>query len=196
MSTQKAKKINEVLYKNFGHTVLGLKEIYQPTVTAKEFCEYVYNKDFINSMPQIEKDDSFHEAKIEVKKIIDKLNQKGIPFYVFSNASVEWCNVALNMMDIELELQNIIGCDSYIYGDQMLLKPEKEAYIKIADHVYDMDGHPYKTQLIYIDDQMVNLKPIIDHPHWKAIWFHPTKDHIYTDKIYGIKELDQLHLLL
>ena len=196
MSDQKAKKINEVLYKNFGHTVLGLKAIYDPTVTTKAFCEYVYDNDFLQSMPHIEKENPFYEGKIEVQHLVNKLKQKGISFYVFSNAPVKWSKTALNMMDIDLDLQNIIGCDSYIYGEQMLLKPEKESYVKIAEHIYDTEGFPYKTQLIYMDDQMINLMPIIDHPHWKAIWYHPNKDHIYTDKIYGIEELDQLSLLL
>ena len=196
MSDQKAKKINEVLYKNFGHTVIGLNTVYKSDITTKDFCEYVYDKDFLQNMPQIERDNCFYEAQYEVKNLVQKLQQKGISFYVFSNAPVKWCITAMNMMNIDIDLQKVIGCDSYIYGDQMVLKPQKEAYIKIADHIYETDGFPYKTQLIYMDDQMINLMPVVDHPHWKAIWYHPNKDHIYTERIYGIEELDQLSLLI
>lgn len=196
MSDHKAKKINEVLYKNFGHTVIGLNTIYKTDITTKDFCEYVYDKDFLHSMPQIDRDPCFYEAQYEVKNLVQKLQQKGISFYVFSNAPVKWCMTAMNMMNIDMDIQKIIGCDSYIYGEQMLLKPQKEAYIKIADHIYETDGFPYKTQLIYMDDQMINLMPVVDHPHWKAIWYHPNKDHIYTERIYGIEELDQLSLLI
>ena len=196
MSDKKAKKINEVLYKNFGHTVIGLNNIYKTDITVKQFCDYVYDVDFLNNMPQIERTNCFYEGEYEVKNLLQKLNKKGYSFYVFSNAPVKWCETALNMMNIELDTDRIIGCDSNIYEGKLLLKPEKEAYIKIADHIYDTDGFPYKTQLIYIDDQMINLLPVIDHPHWKAIWFHPNEEKIYTDRIYGIEELDQLHLLL
>lgn len=196
MSDKKAKKINEVLYKNFGHTVIGLNTIYKTDVSVKQFCDYVYDNDFIQNMPHVDRDNCFYEGQYEVNNLIQKLNQKGISFYVFSNAPVKWCETALNMMNIELDTEKIIGCDSNIYGDQMLLKPEKEAYIKIADHIYDIGGFPYKTQLIFMDDQMINLIPVIDHPHWKAIWYRPNEDHIYTDRIYGIEELDQISLLI
>lgn len=197
MKDRKAKQINEVLYKNFGHTVLGLREIYDSTVTIKDFCDYVYDRDFIASMSSIKKDDQYYEHQIEVKNMINRIKAQHQEFYIFSNATVEWCQGALDMMDIPLEKNYIIGCNTEIHGKNMCLKPEKHSYTKMMECVHENTGYDYKTQLVFIDDQFANLTPVMSNPYWKTIWYTPDKEQpFYTDKIYSIKDLNQLHLLL
>ena len=196
MNDKKAKQINEVLYKNYGHTLIGLKELYDPSVTVKDYCDYVYDTDFINRMDTTPKDAIFYENAIEVKRFIDRIKMQHIPFYIFSNASVEWCMNGMRMMDIDVEKIQVIGCNSEMHGEGMSLKPYKESYINLLNHVHDTSGFAYKTQIIYIDDQMVNLLPILNNPYWKTIWFNNNKQDVYTDRLYTIQELSQLLLLV
>jgi len=196
MSDSKAKQINEVLYKNFGHSFIGLKELYDPTVTIKDYCDYVYDNDFISQMNSFEKDDIFYENALDVKRFIERIQMLHIPFYIFSNAPVEWCKMGMNMMDISIENEYILGCDAIVHGEAMALKPYKESYVHAQNHVHDTSGFPYKTQLIYIDDQMVNLQPMINNPYWKAVWYNSKKENIYTDRLYSINDINQLFLLV
>lgn len=196
MSDKKAKQINEVLYKNYGHTLIGLNELYDSTATIKDYCEYVYDNDFITQMNTLNKDTIFNENAIEVKRFIDRIKMQQIPFYIFSNASVEWCMMGMQMMDIDIEKIQVIGCNSEVHGEWMSLKPYKQSYINLLNHVHDTSGFPYKTQVIYVDDQMINLQPVLNNPYWKSIWYNSTKQSVYTDKLYGIQELSQLFLLV
>jgi len=195
MSEKKAKQINEVLYKNYGHTLIGLKELYDSSVTIKDYCDYVYDTDFINQMHTISKDDIFHENAIEVKRFIDRIQMQHIPFYIFSNATVDWCITGMRMMDIDVEKIQVIGCNSEIHGEGMSLKPYKESYINLLNYIHDTTGFAYKTQIVFIDDQMVNLQPILTNPYWKPVWYNKDTT-IYTEKIYSIQELRQLLLFV
>jgi FMN phosphatase YigB (HAD superfamily) len=196
MSDRKARQINEVLYKNYGHTLIGLKELYDPTATIKDYCDYVYDNDFINQMNTIPKDDIFYENAIEVKRFINRIRMQHIHFYIFSNASVEWCMTCMKMMDIDVDTFQVIGCNSEVHGKGMSLKPYKESYVNLFNHVHDISGFEYKTQMIYIDDQMINLQPIINNPYWKTVWYDSKKEKVYSDRLYCIQELSQLLLLV
>lgn len=195
MSSIKAKNINETLYKNFGHTALGIQEVYNPSITIKNFCDYVYDKQFLELMDTVEKDKIFYENSIDVKEICNLYIKYNKPFYIFSNAPVKWCKNALEMMDIKMEDENIIGCDSIIYGsDMMCLKPMKETYKKLSQYIEDKDGYPYKTQFIYIDDQLCNLVPIIENPYWKPIWYNPS-NYIFSNKLATLTDIKQLRFI-
>jgi len=195
MPSAKAAKINETLYKNFGHTVLGLQAIYNPATTIKHFCDYVYDEEFIAGMDLVEKEPIFYEHSIEVKEICDSYIKNNKPFYIFSNAPVQWCQNALEMMGIQIAQENIIGCDSEIYGGDMVLKPMKESYHKISHYIEHREGHPYKTQFIFVDDQICNLIPIVENPYWKPVWYNPLQT-VYSDKIVTVTDIQQVRFFL
>ena len=195
MSDQKAKKINQTLYKNFGHTVLGIQAIYNPDVSLKSFCDYVYDQDFLNCMDTVEKDSIFLEHQITMKQIINHYQQIEKPFYIFSNSPVQWCQNALEMMDISMSPNRIFGCDSPIYEQNMCLKPMKESYVKVSHWIETKEGYPYKTQFIYMDDQLINLTPILENPYWKPLWYSPN-EMMYSKNIMTITHLEQLRLFI
>jgi FMN phosphatase YigB (HAD superfamily) len=195
MSSIKAKNINETLYKNFGHTVLGIQAVYNPNITIKSFCDYVYDKEFLESMDTVEKDSLFYEHCIDIKEICDSYIKHDKPFYIFSNAPVKWCQNALQMMDIKMEDENIIGCDSPIYGDNiMCLKPMKDSYKKISQYIENKDCIPYKTQFIFVDDQLSNLVPVMENPYWKPIWYNPSQN-VFSNKLATITDIQQMRFI-
>jgi FMN phosphatase YigB (HAD superfamily) len=198
MSDDKASKINEQLYKNFGHTVIGLKHIFDESVTLQEFNDYVYDYELLSRMHLYDKTNEFWENTVNVNSIISKLREKNIPFYIFSNAPCEWCKNSLDMMNIDnIEDKFIIGCDSSIHNkehDIGILKPYIHGYENI-DNLFANDDN---IQIIFIDDQQLNLRPVISSPKWKAILLTNNENELYIDsfKISCIDNITKLSILI
>lgn len=195
MSDKKAKKINESLYKQYGHTLLGLQAVYNPDISLQSFCNYVYAKEFVQSMDQVPKDNLYYEHQTTLKHILTQYDSIQKPFYIFSNSPMDWCQNAIQMMDLPISPDRIFGCNHELYLNQCRLKPMKECYHHIQHTIEQREGHPYKTQIIYIDDQLSNLTPILENPYWKPIWYAP-EDSIHSSKLTTMKDMEELRLFI
>lgn len=198
MSIDKASKINEQLYKNFGHTVIGLKYVFDESVTLQEFNNYVYDYELLSRMHLYDKTFEFWENTVNVNNIISKLREKNIPFYIFSNAPCEWCKNSLEMMDInDVEDKYIIGSDSPIHNKEYdigILKP----YIHGYESIDNLFANDMNTQIVFVDDQQLNLRPVITSPKWKAVLLTNNENEKYINsfKISCIDNISQLSILM
>jgi hypothetical protein len=207
MDDGKAFKINTQMYKEFGHTLIGLQKIYDKNLEIKDFNNYVYDIEFINYIKRSCKEDEVQEDGKTFKELLKVCNNKKIPVYIFSNANKEWCNTILDKMNV-LELMNnnnIITSDNEIYDNssikstkQIFLKPYGHTYLKVMDYIFKNEDYD-DLQLIYVDDQLKNLIPIMNNSIWKPILMREKEGYyekICTDNLYTIDDLSELHMLM
>jgi FMN phosphatase YigB (HAD superfamily) len=184
MTNKKADEINKVLYTEFGHTLLGLQQVYNSNITLEHFTNYVYDDAFVKHI-------KFKcDEEIALKKLLETCKEVNIPVYIFSNAPERWCKTILESMNINN--MNIIGSDHYIFKYNTYpfpcLKPNYITYIKVMQFV-----NQYKNrELLFVDDSIKNLMPVLNHPNWKTIWM--TEDsNIYSKYLYSINDIEQLY---
>lgn len=185
MCHHKARRVNEHLYNQFGHTLIGMQKLYDPSITLTDFCSYVYDKRFLNTIePSVEELKTFN-------LFLEKVKDKQVPVYIFSNANKDWCVHMLQTDTIP-----IISCDHFIFDDRaapdVCLKPNLCTYLKVMKYL--------KAQnYIFVDDSIKNLLPIISHKNWKAVWMNNcpiNKENIDSVSLHTINELDQLFISL
>lgn len=214
MDERKASQINSQLYKEFGHTLIGLQKIYNDELKSTDFNNFVYDNDFIGYLERICDEDIVQEDGKNFRDLLINCNNKRIPVYIFSNASNNWCKTILNkikVLDIINE-NNIICSDSNIYinennddtvntiSNQIFLKPYTNTYVKIMDYIYKNEKYEddLQLQLIYIDDQMQNLIPVMNNKVWKPILMRTNIAHekICSNNILTIDNLSELYMLM
>ena len=181
----KAERINHHLYSNFGHTLLGLQKIYDPTLTLQDFCSYVYDPSFLKQLdPNPEEIQTFQQ-------FVEKAKEKGIPVYIFTNANTQWVKHVLQSSHYPT-----IACDHPIYAHSMSpepnLKPNPSTYIRVMQYLK-------AQQYIFVDDSIPNLLPMLHHKDWKVIWMNNdpyTKENIQSHNLHTINELNQFFISL
>lgn len=190
ISNKAAAEYNKHLYMNHGHTLLGLQKEVDINITLDDFCDYVYDKNFLNSI-KFE-----NEPNKEMNKLIDNCRKLKIPIYIFSNAPEIWCKKVLNHMEIDDTIE-ILGCDHYLYNfsfyPSMCLKPNYITYIKVMNYLNKSYNKPEK--ILFVDDSIKNIIPMMDHPQWKTIWMNNSfsNPHIYSKTLNTINTLDELY---
>lgn len=199
MSMDKASKINEVLYTEFGHTVIGLQKVYDSNITNKDFCDMVYNKPFLDYVDILDQDPEFLEQALDFQKFVAACNKQEIPVYIFSNANYTWCRSILDMMKISSMKDNsIISCDSEAYTDvknEVCLKPNKITYMKAMQHIYKTTKSRDNLEVVYVDDHIRNLIPVMHNKFWTPVWMNNSKKkyNIHSENMHTINDINQLY---
>lgn len=187
MPLKKAEKINTMLYKNFGHTLIGLQKLYDSNITLTDFCNYVYDDATIrDNLPLSENTQIYHT-------LIQHCQQNNIPIYIFSNAPENWCRMVLQHPYVQT-----IGCDHSIYTfyptADICLKPNYITYVRLAQYINHQDTRK-KNKFLYVDDTFQNLTPMLHDKAWQLIWMNndpSTKQSIYTPQLTTIHDLEEL----
>jgi len=187
--------------------VINIQKIYDKNLEIKDYNNFVYDIEFINYIKRSCKEDGVQEDGKTFKELLKACNNKNIPVYIFSNANKEWCNTVLDKMNV-LELinkNNIITSDNEIYDNssitstkQIFLKPYTHTYLKVMDYIFKNEDYD-DLQLIYVDDQLKNLIPIMNNSIWKPILMREKEGYyekICTDNLYTIDDLSELHMLM
>jgi len=198
MELEQAEKINQVLYKDFGHTVIGLQKVYDTNISIQDFCDSVYDKPFLSYLELLNKEVSFNENAHEFRRFLSSCEDRGVPVFVFSNANENWCRTVLNTMKVEnFSSKHIIGCDSDAYASskELGLKPHKAAYTKAVQYIYKQLQDKDEKEFVYVDDQLQNLLPVLHNNYWKPVWFNTDleKPTLCTPSIYTVRDISGLY---
>jgi beta-phosphoglucomutase-like phosphatase (HAD superfamily) len=185
VSNTKAQGINEHLYKQFGHTLIGLQKIYDPSITLQDFCSYVYDPALLKSVTPDQNEINYYNDFVE------KARSKEVPIFIFTNAPAAWCKHLL-----QSDQHQIIGCDHHIYAHNMFpevcLKPCYATYFKVMQHLR-------ADQYIFVDDSIQNLLPMMHNKYWKVVWMNNdpmVKENMNSHVFHTINNLEQLFISL
>lgn len=188
----RVRKINELMYKNYGHTYIGLNKIYDNTIHLKEFNEAVYDEELIDALKRCNVDENAYNAK----SIFDVCKSDGVPVYLFSNAPYIWCRTVMENYNIPLAEKYFLTPDSAVHDGELdiqRLKPTKECYQKVLKYLFDQHG--YKTKWIMVDDQLTNLSNLTENTYVKSLLFCDEPS-IYSRNISSIHTLLELHPMI
>lgn len=190
-----ASKINSVLYKRFGHTVLGLERIYDYDIieTLPEFTKFVYSPTLIEYVHKYSADlATMHVMRSELIQLLRHCDKKDIDVYLFSNAPLQWCEMVLSMLNLKNADIGVFGSGHEIYDG--LLKPHTVLYDNIYKFLSNIYKDPY-LQLIYTDDSLQNIIPVLEKPNWVPVYMNESL-YFGSRKMSTIKNLYELVPLL
>lgn len=144
----RAEALNADLYKNFGHTWLGLKTRYPErySLSLEEFNADVYNAYAMDT--EIHVSDSH---MMDLQRLL--MNGKFYEVYMctFSNAPKIWCDKVLWALGVLDSLPVFELTDT--------VKPEISAYERVTQHVTHHDRRI--EELYFIDDSLTNLEVVM-----------------------------------
>lgn len=182
----RAERINERLYKEFSHTLIGLRRVYGIPQREREFAEFVYDR---YSMVRLEHgcmtDKATRQRGLEVASLLQRCRARDVPVYIFSNAPSRWCLLALDALrllndKVGISEDRVMGSDHAVFDaggrrdvdgrTSMMLKPHEPVYNAVERFV----RHSWRTSdidLMFVDDSFKNLVPVIGRPQWRALHF-------------------------
>jgi hypothetical protein len=136
-------RVNNILYKMYGHSGLGLSKAFQ--IDTRDFNKSVYTPKLIDHLL-----DSFKSSEfIEDSHILREMAEKN-KIVFFSNAPLEWSIPVRESISHKIS----ISYDGY-------MKPDLNAYVNFN----------HKNKYVFVDDKIDNLRPIQTFPHWKLVHF-------------------------
>ena len=191
-----AAEINTLLYSNFGHTHRGLREVYgKKAPDVATFNQFVYDKDLLSYLMIHDNDEILKTRGEQIKHLVEHAISLNIPCYLFSNAPDVWCNTILDMLSIStlIPSHQRLTSSHPVFQDN-LLKPDASLYKNVATFVEQT--HRENLQLVFVDDSLTNLIPILNSPGWKPVLLKATDATIISDKVYHAQQIHEVTALL
>ena len=196
-NTLEATELNKMLYSTFGHTHIGLRELYGTRAPSRnDFNKFVYDKDVLNYLAIHDNTEQIKESADQVRMLLDYAISSNIPCYVFSNAPDAWCNIVLEMLLVSTMIpkSNRFTCDHDVFEDR-LFKPDTKLYKNVATFV-QQTHHDRDMQMVFVDDSLSNLIPVLNSPVWKPVYLNESECTLTSEKITHAKRLgDIIHML-
>ena len=159
-------QVNNLLYKTYGHTAIGLEKEYG--IDASDFNSKVYTShvldhlyDFLDFSDEFQKDSN----------IIRRILSMGYDVELFSNAPLIWTEPVRHAID------------SFRVSNGEYSKPNLESYLRFDPTV----------DYIFVDDKMCNLMPSLFFKNWTPVHF---SDRCENTFIRTINSLSLLSLAL
>lgn len=161
-----AAQVNRALYSTYGHTLIGARRVLRMEASVDEYNEFVYSSAFL--------DHCWHElaayretsAGAKAMHVVQDLMQRSIPVYLFTNAPTRWANLVVDALALDIDGRRRISSD-------VGMKPEPETYALVTKVVKKNDG---ARNILFVDDALKNLEPVLDAPNWRTCLFMPTND--------------------
>lgn len=158
--TKKPAHLNNLLYKAYGHTGIGLREEYG--IDTRDFDDYVYNRYLIAHLcDYIQNDLTFKKDSFFVRNMC----HRGQKIAFFSNAPPNWTEPIRDAID--LRIQNTQGN----------LKPKIESYLKFDSN----------KNIVFVDDKIENLIPPLMLENWTPIHYNGNSQQLKN--IHDIQEI-------
>lgn len=155
-------KINNLLYKAYGNTAIGLEKEFG--LDVHDFNECVYNRYLLAHLyDYIQNDEEFKKDTLTIKRMCN--NGKNISF--FSNAPLEWTEPIREAIDIRIG--NMGG----------YTKPNIESYLSFG-----------KDPITFVDDKMCNLIPTAYLENWTPIHFAPKQESHFIKNVTSISNVE------
>lgn len=180
----RAAAVNDELYKNYGHTWLGLRERYADKykLSLEEFNHEIYNSYALQTKLRIT-----DEHIIEVQRLL--MNAKFYETYTctFSNAPRVWCEKVLTALGVLDALPIFELTDS--------VKPQYSAYESITDHLSDKDR---KIETIVLcDDSLVNVNTVlVPNNGWLPVLYGHDSQKFVAEGGVCVRSISELNAFL
>ena len=191
-----AAEINTMLYTTFGHTHRGVREIYgKKALPVSAFNDFVYDKDLISYLTMHANDDILQVRGEQIRKLVEHAMECGVPCYIFSNAPDVWCNTLLDILDMSTWIphQHRLTSSHPVFQDD-LLKPDATLYKNVATFIEQ--SHHDAMQLIFVDDSLTNLVPVIHSVGWKPVLLKSNDTPLVSERLFHAQKVEDVMALI
>jgi hypothetical protein len=138
-----ARCMNTILYKAYGHTAIGLNEVYGFDVS--DYNDRVYDSHLIDHLHDfVENSEDFKQDSETIRNFLSM----GYDVELFSNAPLAWTEPIKRSIDERIK-------------NGMYCKPAMKTYVKF---------NPYKDY-VFVDDKICNLMPSLFFKNWTPVHF-------------------------
>lgn len=168
-SMKRHQKINNLLYKAYGHTALGLSEEFG--IDTSDFDNFVYNRYLLAHLSEyLMTSETFKKDSVTLRSMCDN----GAKITLFSNAPLVWTEPIREAIDLRI---------GNTYEN---LKPKIETYLKFG----------CEEQFVFVDDKINNLVPTILLENWTPVHYCPgnNEETRFLKTIGNLTELRNMRL--
>ena len=167
------------MYKGYGHTVLGLKDIGVKTCHLKDYNQMIY--DTLDYAVLRKNNNDFND----VKTVINYCLESDYDIFMFSNAPWKWISNMLkdnkDILDVVKDVRQVLKLDE-----------DNEQYLKPYQLIYDVINSHFKDRnIIFIDDNIGNIKPVIHNITWTNIVLSSIEKQI-SNQLYFVDDLEKV----
>ena len=149
---KKATKISNYNYKKNGHTTISYNK--EHGLNIHDYNEFLFDNMNWNEIKAYLNKNDFDNLDI-YKRIC---NRDNINYYLYSNASLSYCVNVLKHLNYDLFEQETFT------SSNCELKPLCDSYHHVENTIHQLNNH----KLHFIDDNMINLKPIQYNVNWST----------------------------
>jgi len=148
--------LNAQCFPKYGHTVLMLNYMFRARVTLKDYNDYVFNKETLETLRPLV-DDPTRQHFNSFAPFLEKCERAKVDSAIFTNADYNWVNFFVD----ELSEDPIFKQMEIMYPTKLSeLKPKKHAYDKLEA------VNPSAEEFWFVDDSLVNLTEPALRPNW------------------------------
>jgi hypothetical protein len=155
-----ASRLNNQLYKEYGHTAIGLEKEYG--IDTSDFNRVVYNSHVLEHLYDFLDSKEFEKDAMIVRDILNL----GHDVQLFSNSPIVWS------LPVALTIDDRIQTGTY-------MKPKIESYLQF-DQTRDY---------VFVDDKICNLMPVLFLENWKPVHFSPHREMEFMKTIDSLEDL-------
>jgi FMN phosphatase YigB (HAD superfamily) len=194
MNMMEAAHINEVLYKNYGHTFRGMQHVYGAgnVPSLNHFQAAIYDTPTLEYLDAYKNDTVMHMRREDVLCLLDKAAKLDVPVYFFSNSPLEWCAAISDMLNLHLHSNQML-CHNHPVFQDSLLKPDGKLYQQVSTFLLqthrDMGDD---TQFVFVDDSWTNLMPVVGNDAWRPVFFAPLGPKITSGRVQTVYRLHDI----
>ncbi len=175
ISPAEAEPLNALLYREYGHTLRGLNEMFGGARTLQHFNARVYDEATLDCVRRHALDPGHVSRAQDARDALRRCRAAALDVYVFSNAPAVWCEAALGAMGF---LDRLVPRSHVVSSDHPALKgtskPLSGAYKGFAE-VAGVGSHGGRAAT-FVDDTVGNLLPLLHAPAWTPVLYSQSGD--------------------
>lgn len=147
------------LYKSYGHTVIGLKELGYD-VRLSDYNRFVYSTINYTNVK------AHNNPMYDTKRLIEGCKEKKIELMMFSNAPDMWFKNTMTGTDVNEILSHIPDI-----REVLGISENDDSYLKPLKKIFDVISYEfYGKEIIFLDDNLMNMKHSMRNAQWKNIY--------------------------
>jgi FMN phosphatase YigB (HAD superfamily) len=169
VSYDEAQVITANMYKNYGHTLVGMWKVYgySEDLSIDRFNDQVYPKETLNNLHSF-----LRHSRCPNRSILSYFStqcmESLIPLGIFSNAPNEWCEPIYTWCNLDVASDLTFTSSHRLFTDKQQLKPVEGLY----DDIYKSVAEYYDvSRITFIDDSPLNLSSLWEKPEWAPLHF-------------------------
>ena len=181
-------ELHNTLYREHGHTLLGLRARFGDASTISDFNRFVFDAPFyehVRALP-LPNDAAIHARN--VRSLVAHARRRSVPVFIFTNAPRDWVRFALSTTGLAsvFEPANVLVAEelgfikpepgSYVAASACVRQRVLSSTVECERCVFDADASA-NFRVVFVDDSVVNIaaSPL----DWMPVFYAPSAPYVH-----------------